>query len=134
MKDTSINVDLETSKERVEKERLAKIEAIDAKEVANKCLLAIRQMSPKILGLTNREQDALFKLKQMETRVINSDTRIQQLENDIDELKETLRKSLDIVGKENREILNKISDTSKGGVFRWILVQLKRFLPNKEKN
>lgn len=112
----SVSVDLEAAKERMEKERQEKIDAIDPKEVANRCMNAIRQMSPKLRGMEQREQGTLYDIKELKTRVNSLETQLEQQ-------KDVFIKAIQAINNEN-----------KGGLFTWISKQFRRFLPNREKS
>lgn len=87
------DITIEDAKVRVAENYKKEVEEVDAKEVALKCMEAIRQTLPKVHGLELREMDAKAQLS--------------QLQNDIDSLK---RKNtiLEKIAKESVATVNQI--------------------------
>lgn len=63
------NFDLEEAKKRLEENYRNEVENVDAKEIALKISNGFKIISPKVLGLEQREQDHVARIKGLEARV-----------------------------------------------------------------
>jgi len=84
------HVDKETARERLNKKYKEEVESVDAKEIALKCMKAIRVTLPKVQGFEGRESDVLFRLKNIERS-------IEKLENENMILKKIAKQSVETV-------------------------------------
>lgn len=78
---TKLNIDMDTARERLEDNYKKEVEDVDAKEIALKCIKSIREMSPKLMGVVNREIDTVYKIQQIESTLSQVRIKLQDLQS-----------------------------------------------------
>ena len=122
---SAVEVNIEAAKKRMAEDYAKRVEEIDAKEVALKCMTAIRRLSPKVTSLEQREGSALQALDHLrkENAVLRSS--VKDFEQKLDSYMSVNRELITIVGK--------LADQKeKKGFFGWILAQFKRLVTSKK--
>lgn len=76
---TRCNINLQESYNRLQEKYKQEVESVDAKEVALKCIKAIRMVAPKVNGLEIRENEYRLMINKMNSRLDNIETKINEL-------------------------------------------------------
>lgn len=118
------NVDLETARERLDKKYKAEVESVDAKEIALKCMKAIRTTLPKVQGLELREAELNRKFKVLEKAFWSLEKFVDKMDNEIDLLKKIAEQSVKTITELNKEIDLKLIQHNKVNIFRktWLKI------------
>ena len=88
-------LDLTEARKRLESNYKKEVEQVDAKEIALKCLKAIRSISPKVTGMEMREQDSILKIRGLEGTV-------RGLKNRLDAQETTFRKTIELIIEQSK--------------------------------
>ena len=106
-----VGVNYAEAKARLDENYKKEVEEVDAKEIALKCIKAMRQMSPQLAGVVQREKDWAFKIQTLENVVRDLRTQLEAQE-------EIFRQMISMLNKQK----------PKESRFSWIWNKLKTFL------
>lgn len=82
------------AKERLEENYKKEVESTKAKEIALKCIKAIRLLTPQIAGVVQREKDWMHKINRIESKVNSLEFSVKDMKEEMENQKLTFKKAL----------------------------------------
>ena len=136
-----VNVNLEEGRRRLEENYKKEVESVDAKEVALKCIKALRIISPKVTGLELREIDTIHRVNDLIRDIKAENREIKEENREIkEENRKVIRSVYDLLNSMCEEAdklraeVDELKTQNTKGFFGWIFRFFRNFLMNKKTN